>query len=402
MSPSRRLRVFYLSFTPPIPTWGGAMAFYRHFVERQDFEIRVATNCKNFPVNSVPYEPVFFDNTRLTRRLFHTRFMPWLYGPHSLNAVGRVPRVVWKTAREFRPDAIFTIAGSWDWSALVAQRVAQRLQVPLIASFNDWFSYGGMLAAPIYHQLIEKRFRRFYRESDLALCTSEGMGEALGPHRNAHILYPLGAVLPTNSAQFQPFQEKTRPFIVAFTGNIGDWYGPMLERLVKAAESRNAPIEFRFYGDNARWSKEFDVYARSAGIFRGHLPFQDLRGAMREVDALILPMGFEERAALVERTSFKTKFLDYLAYQKPILVWGPEYCSAVRVAREFDSAEVSDDPDAERFLRTILLVANDAERQTALVANARRMYQDRFDPEKIHAGLVRTIRATVDTHERTK
>jgi len=176
----------------------------------------------------------------------------------------------------------------------------------------------------------------------------------------------------------------------------------MLERLVKAAELQNAPVEFRFYGSNARWSKEFDVDARSAGIFRGQVPFEDLRIAMREADALILPMGFEERAALVERTSFKTKFLDYLVYQKPILVWGPEYCSAVRVAREFDSAEVCNDPDAGKFLRTILCVANNAERQTALVANARRMYQDRFDPDKIHAGLVRAIRRTVDTYQHTK
>jgi len=197
------------------------MAFYRHFIERKDFEIRVATNCKNFPVNSVPYEPVFFDNTRLTRRLLHTRFMPWLYGPHSLTAVGRVPRVVWKTAMEFRPDVIFTIAGSWDWSALVAQRVARQLQVPLIASFNDWFSYGGMLAAPIYHQLIEKRFRRFYSEANLALCTSEGMREALGPHPNAHILYPLGASFKKSGAPFQSFQKGTRHFIVRSPAILG-------------------------------------------------------------------------------------------------------------------------------------------------------------------------------------
>jgi len=39
-----RIRVFYLSYTPPVPSWGGAMSFYRHFVERTDFEIFVATD----------------------------------------------------------------------------------------------------------------------------------------------------------------------------------------------------------------------------------------------------------------------------------------------------------------------------------------------------------------------
>jgi len=37
------IRIFYLSYTPPVPTWGGAMSFYRQFVERNDFEIFVAT-----------------------------------------------------------------------------------------------------------------------------------------------------------------------------------------------------------------------------------------------------------------------------------------------------------------------------------------------------------------------
>src|SRR6267143_942990 len=101
MSTSRRLRIFYLSFTPPIPTWGGAMAFYRHFIERQDFEVRVVSNCAKFPTDSVCYQPVLFSPSRLTCRLFRTRLLPWLYGPHSLTAWGRVPHAVWQAAKEF-------------------------------------------------------------------------------------------------------------------------------------------------------------------------------------------------------------------------------------------------------------------------------------------------------------
>lgn len=372
------------------------MAFHRHFVERKDFQIKVLTNCDPFPAKSISYQPVLFGPGRLTRRLFRTRLSPWLHGPHALIAVGRVPRPVWQAAREFKPDAVFTIAGSWDWSALVAQRMARKFGVPLIASFNDWFSYGGMLSHPVYHQRIEKRFHRFYREADLALCTSEGMCEALGPHPNAHILYPMGALLPETNAPFQPFAGSPRPFVVAFGGSLADWYGPMLERLVRAAEKQSAPVEFRFYGSNATWSREFDAYARQARIFRGHLPFAELRQAMGEADALILPMGFDPQAAQVERTSFKTKFLDYLSYQKPIIVWGPEYCSAIRVAREFDSAETCIRPEAENILQSILSVARNPARQSALVNHARRMYDDRFHPDKIHAGLVQKIQATVE------
>jgi len=375
------------------------MAFYRHFVERPDFEIKVITNCGTFPAQSVPYQPTIFGPSRLTNRLFRTRLMPWLYGLHSLTAWGRVPTAVWQAARSFNPDLVFTIAGSWDYSALVAEQVARRLKVPLAASFNDWFSYGWFPAHTLYHQMIENRFRRFYQEADLALCTCEGMQEALGPHPNAHILYPLGSPMADAPAPFRPSTTTNRRFVVVFAGSLADWYGPMLERLVMATQSQSATVEFRFYGSNPSWSRQFAEDAKAQNIYRGHLPFEQLRQEMAGADALILPMGFDERCAQVERTSFKTKFLDYLSYQKPILVWGPEYCSAVRVAREFDSAEICAQPEAAGMLEKILAVRNAPNRQVALVENARKMYEARFHPDKIHAGLVKKIQHTVESRK---
>jgi hypothetical protein len=104
---------------------------------------------------------------------------------------------------------------------------------------------------------------------------------------------------------------------------------------------------------------------------------------------LLLPMGFGDECAQTERTSFKTKFLDYLTFQKPIVIWGPEYCSAVRVAREFDAAECYTSPDAAGCIATLENVARSPERQKQLVANARRMYHSRFEPSRIHAVLLR-------------
>jgi hypothetical protein len=327
--------------------------------------------------------------------LFRTRLLPWAYGLHSLTACGRVSPEIWKAAEDFKPDLVFTVAGSWDYSALIAERVARRLKVPLVASFNDWFDYGWFPAHRTFHATIERRFRRFYREADLALCTCEGMMEALGTHPRSHVLYPIGARLPESLPEFRPFMNNGRPFIVAFAGSLADWYGPMLERLVQAAQAQAAPVEFRFYGSNPSWSPEFDILARTERIFRGHLPFEELRSQVAGADALILPMGFDLQCAQVERTSFKTKFLDYLSYRKPILVWGPEYCSAVRVAREFDSAEICMQSKAEKILEKILKLRGEPERQSILVQNARKMYLDRFHPDKIHGGLVRAVQETV-------
>jgi len=265
-----------------------------------------------------------------------------------------------------------------------------------VGSFNDWFDFS-IIIHPWLRPALEKRFRKFYRECDLAWCTCEGMREELGAHPNAQILYPVGArPQPMEIATAKRAGDPAR-FVVVFAGNLSNWYGQMLEQLVTAAIKANAPVEFRIYGGNQSWSGEFDRLVRERNIFRGHLPFEKLRAELSAADALILPMGFEAECAQVERTSFKTKFLDYLACQKPILVWGPEYCSAVRVAQEFDSAEVCTQPDAAAFLEKILALQKSPARQAALVENARKMFEARFHPDKIHAEFVSKLQELVET-----
>jgi hypothetical protein len=70
------------------------------------------------------------------------------------------------------------------------------------------------------------------------------------------------------------------------------------------------------------------------------------------------------------------------------VVWGPQYCSAVRFAWEFDAAECYTSPDAAGCIATLQNLAHSSERQKQLVANARRMYHSRFEPSRIHAVLL--------------
>jgi glycosyltransferase involved in cell wall biosynthesis len=382
-----RPRVFFLTYYPPTPTMGGAMAFYRHFVERQDFELFVATTDKGVLEHQPAYQLLLFEQPAWLERLCRTRLATWAHSLRHLVAGNFIPTDILSAARAFRPDFIFTIAGSWDWTALMSLRLARKLGVPLAGSFNDWFDFS-ITIHPWLRPLVEERFRAFYRECDLAWCTCEGMREELGPHPNARLLYPVGASLQQAEKMEGGRPSANSRFVVGFAGNLSDWYGEMLERLIKSAMAAQVAVEFRIYGGNQSWGGEFDHMVREQNVFRGHLSFEQLRQEMIGVDALILPMGFEHRCAQVERTSFKTKFLDYLAYQKPVLVWGPEYCSAVRVAREFDSAEICTNPDATAFLQSILALRNAPGRQTTLVQNARKMYASRFHPEKIHEEFV--------------
>ncbi len=267
-----KLRVFFLTYYPPVPAMGGAMAFHRHFVERKDFELFVATDDKRVLEYNPPYPVLIFQEPAWLERMSRTRLSPWIHSYKQVFAGNFIPAEVLEAAEKFKPDLIFTIGGSWNWTAQMSQKLARKLAVPLVASFNDWFDFG-TINHPALLGRVEKKFRAFYQESDLAFCTSEGMRDELGPHRNAHILYPIGAnAQPTTQKAAGAANGK---FVIAFAGNLGNWYGKMLEQLITASLNAKAPIEFRIFGSNASWSADFDKLAKAKGIFLGHRAFDD-------------------------------------------------------------------------------------------------------------------------------
>lgn len=367
------------------------MTFYRHFVERSNFETMVATNSVEVDNYQLPYEPIRFDVPAWWRRIRNSRINSTIVSLEMLHGQWLLPPHVLRAARDFQPDVVFTMAGSWDWTALAAHRLSKKLNIPLIASFNDWFDYPEFHGLPSQKRRIEQRFRRFYSEADLVLCTSDGMKEALGPHPNSLVHYPTGSKIESRNQSPTYLESDTRRLRVVFGGNLGEWYGKMLESLVTHCRDHAVEVEFRIFGDNPSWSSEFDAWARTKQIYCGRVPFAELRTEASNADVLLLVMGFDQQSAHVERTSFKTKFLDYLAFQKPILVWGPKDCTAVRVAEEFDSAERVTEDSAANCATKLLQLHQSPSRCHELKCNARRMYEGRFHPDRIHEGFVNKI-----------
>lgn len=362
------------------------MTYFRHFCERPDFEVRVVTDHSDINRYDVPYRYRYVERDATWRRLTRTRLSTWFHSWPLLVPSRRLTQIALDEGRTFKPDVVMTVGGSWFWTVPVARAVARKLNVPLVGSFNDWWSYNVIYAKSL-KPLLDRRFRAFYRDCDLALCTSEGMRAALGPHPNAALFYPTGAPMP---AVVPPPRAVSSPFRLVFGGNLGEWYGRMLEAIATAADGDDG-LRFDFYGGNPSWSEAFAARLRQLGAYHGQVPFETLREKMEEADALLLFMGFDPAARQVESTSFKTKFLDYLTFRRPILLWGPEYCSAVQVARRYDSAEICTSPDPSDFLKTIQRLRDDPDRRRELVENAQRMYHADFHPDKIHQVLVDNI-----------
>jgi hypothetical protein len=59
---------------------------------------------------------------------------------------------------------------------------------------------------------------------------------------------------------------------------------------------------------------------------------------LQSADAFLIPMVFEEKYRRRMETSFPSKLIEFAQFGKPLVVWGPEYCSAVQWSRVLSSA----------------------------------------------------------------
>jgi len=330
---NRKPRIFYLAWTPPSENGGACLAMHRHFIRHDDFDLFVAT--------SAAFNHLSVSSMRVRRhaallRLSNTRFSRLVRQFEMTFESGQIPAEVLTAAQQFKPDAVFTVAdNTLSWTAC---HLAKKLGVPLIANFQDWWPRGQFTLelekpfAPVA-AFLEKRFYRLYQASKVAFCTSAGMREKLGAHSCAPILYPCSAPRdPGFGPDFIPPGER-RPLKLIYAGTIIKDYGRSMLRLAKALAVLPW-IKFEVYGPHPDWPESDLAWMKSQGIYQGLLPHVELKARLRDADACLVVMSFGRELELTMRTSFTTKFLEYVQFAKPVVVWGPEYCQPVRVAKE--------------------------------------------------------------------
>lgn len=91
---------------------GGAMAFYRHFVKRDDLELFVATTDERVLDFNPSYQTLTLCHPPLLERVMNSRLSQWAHSFRHLISGNFIPDKVLNAAEEFKPNLVFTIAGS--------------------------------------------------------------------------------------------------------------------------------------------------------------------------------------------------------------------------------------------------------------------------------------------------
>jgi glycosyltransferase involved in cell wall biosynthesis len=374
------------------PTGGGSIQLHRHFVESGEFDFHSIVEPGNTAVNYLLSGWPVLDG--LIRRASNTRLFPQIYALNCLLGARRHLRLVTRQARHIQPQAIVTVAhGAY---SLLAARVARQLGLPLITFFHDWWP-DLTPCRGIGKQILDNQFMKLYHQSSLALCVCAEMREELGTHPNAPILWPIPAFRRRPAAVKAPQARSGRAFRLVYLGTLQGKYGELVQSLsALLIENPNPVFELKLYGPASEWSAEARRAAVASGIYLGVPNSEEAVAALSEADAFLLVMNFDEMDRRRVRTSFPSKLLDYCAYGKPLVVWGPDHCSAVRFLNKKNAACLVTDFSPKAMIKATEALFGDSLHMAELGQSALGLSKSMFDPETIQADLRRYVAESLD------
>jgi hypothetical protein len=364
---------------------------HRHLVERTAFELHVVSNAE-FSDDLLVHTPLRLPYAiwRLRKTRFGPRLAAWMTDYENLVWPLTPKRDLDAAIETFRPQVILTLAECG--LCHIARRAAQRYKLPLVGLFLDWFPVGrGYYGHAWTQALLSRRYRELYTACDLAFCTSDGMQEMLGPHPNSHVVYPMPG---RDCAPEECQPPRTGKFRVAYVGGVGGSRGRMLCSLMEKIEM-TSDMEIIVAGLGADWPKPLLQRAEARGTYLGFKRPEQAAPVLAAADALLVVMGFEKELELFMRTSFTTKFLDYVPFGKPVILWGPEYCDPIRFARKHGGALVVNQNDPDAIISACRQIARDVERREQLSQEASRLHQTLFNPDRLQEVFVGEIEKLV-------
>jgi len=290
-----------------------------------------------------------------------------------------------------RPDAILTVAHGELYS--LAQQISQRYKLPLVTFFHDWLPDMAWVHEQ-FRPFLTRRFRQLYRQSHVAFCVSEAMQQHLGEHPHSQVLFPIPGDLETSETL--PFHPPFSSFRLTYAGNLSDCYGPFIQQLGVALRA-HPTIQLQCFGQAPNWPAASIQQFQDWGIYQGFVSRSTLLQHLLQSHALLVVMSFESHLRQRMETSFPSKLIEYCQLGKPLLIWGPEYSTAVQWAKRYAAAEVVTTPTANAVVKVLQQLSQNPEKQEQLAKRARQLATEFFNPLQIQQQFLDGLRIASQT-----
>ena len=385
--------LLYVGDVPVESSYHGSALLFRLLQRYPACRLLVIENMfHSLPERRLP-EVAYRGITVRSKRLLLTRLHKSVSFVLSLSATWQWRRII-GLLDGFQPEAVLTVAHGFSWMAAAA--FAKRNSLPLhLIIHDDWPRiFSGI--RPV-RSSVDRQFKRCYREAASRLCASPSMVEKYERCYGAKgtVLYPSRAA-DVNVFDSPPERlcQTNAGLTAVFAGTVNTpGYVQTLNRLADSLQTLRGRL--LIYGPLTREA------AAASGLQRGNIELRGLVSSSEliercrdEADVLFVPMSFapEDRANM--EIAFPSKLTDYTAMGLPLLIYGPDYSSAVRWANENpDVAEVVTDESPEALARA-LCTLQDPDRRIALAEAAIRRGHEYFDHRRAFNILRDALRNT--------
>ena len=289
----------------------------------------------------------------------------------------------------FRPDVLVTVAHGW-WH-IQARRIARKFQLPLVSFFQDWWPDFPEVPAA-FRARVEHEFRKTCAQSQVAICVSDDMRRELGEPQNAVVLHDA----PSLPHWHKSTRDAELPLRVAYFGNLFE-YGPLIESALRTLNGSDR-VRLEVFGPNPLWTSGAVDEFRSRGVYRGFIAPNELAESLQKFQAALVVMSFAPSHRRRMTTSFPSKMIDAMQLSLPVVIWGPEYCSAVKWARRRKRAFCVTDPNPSAIRRALEELAASPAEQERLAESSREAAATDFNHERIQAQFVDALRRAIQAN----
>ena len=365
------------SLTPDIPS-AGSIILQRHLVDNPEIDLQV-----------IKTEPKKWTLRGILRRILGR------VGRTKLSSFSQDAMVLWHggwidgelpapEAVEI-PSVVMTVAHHE--ACYAAMRYAKRYQLPLVTIFHDWWPDIPSVHEP-FKSMLERSFRELYKASSLALCVSPRMKEVLGPHGNAKVLLPIPGVDRADKNCLDT--GAPAPFRLLYAGNLREYGSMLMEALEVFKDHPDIRLEVR--GNSASWPESIKKEMGERGLLLPYASRAELNAWLGTADAFLVTQTFEEKDLRLMQTNFPSKLTEFAKFEKPLVLWGPEYASGPKWVRETGLGLVVDKESPEFLKQALEQLCKNKEEQERLSRAAADAAAGCFSPERIQAEFIKHLK----------
>lgn len=387
-------RLLYLGDVPVECSYHGSALLYRLL---QDYPPERLLVLEPWPALSKPSRRLpavrYGQTSTWLARLLPSRYGKW-YAPLYLALAGLDLAGARRRMAHFQVEAILTVHHGYAW--LPAAHLARKLGIPLHLILHDPFNEMACFPESL-RTLLHHAFGKAYRQAAARFCVSPYMEQEYRQRHGvgAQVLYPGRAKdalfydLPPERLKDQPKQPT-----IAYAGNIEDAYWAALQCVAETL----LPLGGRLiiYSPRTREQATRNGLTAPNVEMRGLVTSEELMARLRaEADLLFVTQSFAPLDKTNAQLSFPSKLTDYTALALPLLIYGPDYCSAVRWARANPGvAEVVETQKPEMLVQVLVRIFNSAEVRLCLGKTAASVGRNYFSYEvarnQFFSGLIRS------------